>query len=81
MKILSELLEDVKILESHGNLDARVSSLSLNSKEIEPHALFIAIAGNVVDGHMFIDEVIEKGASVIVYEKNPNEFLMSKPVS
>jgi UDP-N-acetylmuramoyl-L-alanyl-D-glutamate--2,6-diaminopimelate ligase len=74
MKILSELLEDVKVLETHGNLEAHVSSISLNSKEIEPHALFVAIVGNVVDGHVFIDEVIEKGASAIVYENGPAEF-------
>ena len=45
MKILSELLEDVPILETHGNLEARVSSVSLSSKEIEPHAIFVAIKG------------------------------------
>ena len=74
MKILSELLEDVPILETHGNLEARVSSVSLSSKEIEPHAIFVAIKGNVVDGHMFIDEVIEKGATTIVFEDDPKEF-------
>ena len=74
MKILSELLEDIPILETHGNLDAKVSSISLSSKEIEPHAIFVAIKGNVVDGHSFIDEVIEKGATTIVYEKDPKEF-------
>jgi len=74
MKILSELLEDIPVLETHGNLDARVSSVSLSSKEIEPHAIFVAIKGNVVDGHSFIDEVIEKGATTIVYEEDPKEF-------
>lgn len=74
MKILSELLEDVKVLESRGNFEAHVSSLSLNSKTIEPHSIFVALVGNVVDGHSFVDEVIEKGASVIVYENNPSEF-------
>ena len=74
MKILSELLEDVKILESRGNFEAHVSSVSLNSKTIEPHAIFVALTGNVVDGHLFIDEVIEKGATVIVYENNLNNF-------
>jgi UDP-N-acetylmuramoyl-L-alanyl-D-glutamate--2,6-diaminopimelate ligase len=74
MKILSELLEDVKILESRGNFEAHVSSVSLNSKTIEPHAIFVALTGNVVDGHLFIDEVIEKGATVIVYENNLNDF-------
>ena len=74
MKILSEILEDVKILESHGNLDIRISSISLNSKNIEPNSLFVALKGNVIDGHIFIDEVIEKGANIIICEKNPKEF-------
>jgi len=74
MKILSELLENVKVVESHGNLDAHISSVSLNSKNITPHSLFVALSGNVIDGHIFIDEVIESGATAVVYEKDPKEF-------
>lgn len=70
MKILSELLEDIKVLESHGNLDAHVSSVSLNSKNIEPRSVFVALVGNILDGHTFIDEVIGKGATTIVHEKD-----------
>ncbi|MEI7688729.1 MAG: UDP-N-acetylmuramoyl-L-alanyl-D-glutamate--2,6-diaminopimelate ligase [Candidatus Nomurabacteria bacterium] len=74
MKILNDILNDIVILETHGNIDAGVSSVSLNSKMIEPHSLFVALSGNVVDGHIFIDEVIEKGATTIVYEHEPKEF-------
>ncbi len=74
MKILSELLEDVKVLESHGNLETHISSISLDSRNIEQNSLFIALVGNVLDGHIFIDEVIKKGAKVIVYEKDLNEW-------
>ena len=74
MKILRELLEDVDVIESHGNLEALVSSLSLNSKKIESHAMFVAIIGNVIDGHTFINEVIENGATAIVHENNITEF-------
>ena len=74
MKILSELLENIPVLESHGNLNARVSSVSLSSKDIEPYAIFVALKGNVLDGHSFIDEVIEKRATTIVYEKDIKEF-------
>lgn len=74
MKILNEILDDVEIVESRGNLDTKISSISLNSKEIEPNSLFVALVGNVLDGHSFIDEVIIKGANVIVHEKDPKEF-------
>ena len=70
MKILNDLLEDIQILDIKGNIDAPVSSLSLNSKEIEPNSLFIAISGNITDGHNFIEEVIGKGATTIIYEKD-----------
>jgi len=74
MKILRELLEDVEVVESHGNLEALVSSISLNSKKIEPKSMFIAVVGNVVDGHIFIDEVIEKGITAIIYQNDIAEF-------
>jgi len=75
MKILNELLNDINVLELHGNIDAGVSSVSLNSKKIEPHSLYVAVSGNIVDGHIFIDEVIEKGAKTIIYEQEPKEFI------
>jgi UDP-N-acetylmuramoyl-L-alanyl-D-glutamate--2,6-diaminopimelate ligase len=74
MKILSEILENVSVIESHGNLETGVSSVSLSSKTIEPNSLFVAIVGNVVDGHKFIDEVIENRAKTIIYEKDIPEF-------
>lgn len=74
MKILNDLLNDITVLESHGNIDAGVSSVSLDSRQIEPHSLFVALKGNVLDGHSFINEVIEKGATTIVHEKDLNEW-------
>jgi UDP-N-acetylmuramoyl-L-alanyl-D-glutamate--2,6-diaminopimelate ligase len=74
MKILSELLENVKVLESHGNLDIHVSSVSLDSRVVEKNSIFVALKGNVIDGHIFIDEVIKKGVVVIVYEDKLIEF-------
>ncbi len=74
MKILNDLLNDINIVESHGNIDVGVSSISLDSRIIESHSLFVALSGNVLDGHDFIDEVIEKGAKTIVYEKNIKDF-------
>lgn len=74
MKILSELLEDVKVLESRGNLETHISSISLNSKNVKNKSIYIAIVGNVVDGHIFIDEVIQRGVTTIIHEKDLNEY-------
>lgn len=69
MKILNEILEDVKVMENRGNLETRVSSISLSSKNIEPRAVYVAIVGNIVDGHDYIDEAIDKGSTVVIHEK------------
>jgi UDP-N-acetylmuramoyl-L-alanyl-D-glutamate--2,6-diaminopimelate ligase len=80
MKILNELFDNITILESRGNVDVGISSISLSSKNIEKNSLFIAIVGNVLDGHDFIDEVIKKGASVIIHEKDISEFKNGLPM-
>ncbi|MDE2031059.1 MAG: UDP-N-acetylmuramoyl-L-alanyl-D-glutamate--2,6-diaminopimelate ligase [Patescibacteria group bacterium] len=74
MKILSNLLEGVSILSSHGNVDVAVSSISINSKETKPNSLFVAQVGNSTDGHLYIDQALENGAIAIVYENEPKIF-------
>ncbi len=37
-------------------IDCDVQSLAFNSKEVNPQALFVAIKGNKVDGHNFLQE-------------------------
>ena len=74
MKLLSDIIEDVKILETHGNVDVSVSTLSLNNKDIENNSLFAAIVGNITDGHLFINDVIKKGAKVVIHQNDIKEF-------
>lgn len=76
MKTLTELIAGISPLEVKGSLDIAVSSISINSKAIEEGGLFIAMKGEKLDGHDFIEEVIEKGAKAIIHEndiENPKE--------
>lgn len=43
-----------------------------NSKKILPGQIFVAIKGNTVDGHNFINEAIERGAIKIIAEHEIN---------
>ena len=43
-----------------------------NSKLISEGQIFVAIVGNTVDGHNYIDEAIKNGASKIICEKEIN---------
>lgn len=70
MKLLSNVIKNIEVLESHGNVDVSISAISLSNKDIIENALFTAIVGNVTDGHNFIPDAISKGAKVIVYQND-----------
>jgi UDP-N-acetylmuramoyl-L-alanyl-D-glutamate--2,6-diaminopimelate ligase len=71
-KSISELLENVKTLEIKGSLEALVSNLSIDSRNVEKNTLYSAIKGTQVDGHQFIDSAIQNGASVILCQNLPS---------
>ncbi|MCC6543370.1 MAG: UDP-N-acetylmuramoyl-tripeptide--D-alanyl-D-alanine ligase [Nitrospirae bacterium] len=45
-----------------GNLELTAAGISIDSRNIKDGELFIAIKGDVFDGHNFIEEAIKKGA-------------------
>ncbi|MFR9649918.1 MAG: UDP-N-acetylmuramoyl-L-alanyl-D-glutamate--2,6-diaminopimelate ligase [Rikenellaceae bacterium] len=73
MKILSDILKDVDIVESRGELCSEISSLHLDSREVTAGGCFFAIRGEVVDGHTYISKAIELGAKAIICEQLPGD--------
>ena len=61
MKILKDLLYDTRISEIHGTTHTAVEGIGIDSREVKPMGLFIAIKGIRHDGHLFIDELYKKG--------------------
>jgi UDP-N-acetylmuramoyl-L-alanyl-D-glutamate--2,6-diaminopimelate ligase len=51
-----------------GPLDRLVESIAYDSRRVQRNGLFVALRGEKSDGHHFIEQAIEKGASVIVTE-------------
>ncbi len=66
---LSELIKAIHPLEISGNLSAEVDQITYDSRKIRPGSLFVAIAGEHTDGHLFIPEAAAKGAIAVIYEK------------
>lgn len=52
-----------------GHADGEVSAISTDSRSVAPGELFVALRGERFDGHTFIPEVIEKGITTILAEK------------
>jgi UDP-N-acetylmuramoyl-L-alanyl-D-glutamate--2,6-diaminopimelate ligase len=65
---LKTLVAAVSPRQIIGPLDRVVESIAYDSRRVQRNGLFVALRGEKSDGHQFIEQAIEKGASVIVTE-------------
>ena len=56
-----------------GPLDRSVESIAYDSRRVQKNCLFVALRGEKSDGHQFIDQAIERGATVIVAEREAQQ--------
>jgi UDP-N-acetylmuramoyl-L-alanyl-D-glutamate--2,6-diaminopimelate ligase len=66
---LKTLLAAVPVREIIGPIDRAVESIAYDSRRVQRDGLFVALRGEESDGHDFIGQAIEKGATVIVAER------------
>jgi UDP-N-acetylmuramoyl-L-alanyl-D-glutamate--2,6-diaminopimelate ligase len=66
---LKTLLSATAVRQVIGTLDRTVESIAYDSRRVQRNGLFVALRGEKADGHEFIGSAIEKGASVIVTER------------
>src|SRR5258708_6586702 len=52
-----------------GPVDRVVESIAYDSRRVQRNGLFVALRGEKVDGHQFIEQAVEKGATVVVTEQ------------
>jgi UDP-N-acetylmuramoyl-L-alanyl-D-glutamate--2,6-diaminopimelate ligase len=50
--------------------DLQVGSVQYDSRKVQPGDMFVAIQGNEVDGHAFIDNAVTNGAIVVVVQND-----------
>src|SRR5213592_3951018 len=65
---LKTLVAAVSPRQIIGPLDRVVESIAYDSRRVQRNGLFVALRGEKSDGHQFIDQAVEKGATVIVTE-------------
>lgn len=74
MAKLKELLERLPYISLTGDENTEVTDIVNDSRKVSEGALFFCISGAAFDGHSFAKEVVEKGAKVLVVEKEVGEF-------
>jgi len=60
--------------------DININLIEIDSRRIKPDSLFICIKGDNNDGHKFISNAIENGASIIIASQIPDEFSNDKRI-
>ena len=66
---LHRLLQGVDILSSTGELDKDITGVASDSRAVEPGYAFVCYEGVNVDGHTFIPQALQNGATTIIGEK------------
>lgn len=67
---LEEIVAGAEYELLQGTLDKEVADIAYDSRKVKENVMFVAIEGTVVDGHKFIPNAIDAGATVIVLEKD-----------
>ena len=69
---LEEVLKKIKIKSLKGNPETEISGINIDSRQIKPGHLFVAIKGTQADGHNYIPKAIEQGAVAVLCETMPD---------
>jgi len=70
---LTILADAISIRQIVGPIDRKVESIAYDSRRVQRNGMFVALRGEKTDGHNFIGQAIEKGASVIVTEREEED--------
>ncbi|CDI49765.1 UDP-N-acetylmuramoyl-L-alanyl-D-glutamate--2,6-diaminopimelate ligase [Clostridium tetani] len=66
---LKEVLKKLEYNILNGSIEVDIENIQYDSRNIKKNDIFFAIQGYSTDGHKFIQSAIEKGAKVIVFDK------------
>ena len=66
-----ELLKGVEVIDSQGNMDIPFGKLHFDSRKVKKGDVFVAVKGTQVDGHKFIEKVVQQGAVAVIVETMP----------
>ncbi|HET6460362.1 MAG TPA: UDP-N-acetylmuramoyl-L-alanyl-D-glutamate--2,6-diaminopimelate ligase [Syntrophales bacterium] len=67
---IQAVIKDIDIIEVSGVLSGEVSAICYDSRKCEKDSLFVAVSGLKLDGHLYIEEAVDRGAKFVVHEKN-----------
>jgi len=71
LRKLDDILKGIEIIETIGSSDIEINTIQFDSRKVNTGDVFVAIKGTQVDGHSYIEQVLQSGAKAIVCEILP----------
>lgn len=65
---LKKLLVGIENFKAKGDMDLEIKKIECNSKKVVPNSLFVAIKGYDFDGHEYIEEAVQNGATAVMLD-------------
>jgi UDP-N-acetylmuramoyl-L-alanyl-D-glutamate--2,6-diaminopimelate ligase len=65
-RLLAALRGQVEVLEQRGNVSLPMHAITDDSRAVTDGSLFVAVKGERVDGHGFVEQAIKAGASAVI---------------
>lgn len=72
MTELNKIIESLEVTSLRNYREQVISGIAIDSREVKPGWLFIAVRGTHIDGHDFIADAIEAGAVAVICEVLPD---------
>ena len=66
---IKNLLIGLDAVKAKGSLEKEIREIQNDSRKVQQGDLFVAIKGFVSDGHEYVQEVIEKGATAVMVQE------------
>lgn len=70
-RTIKRIFQDVPVLKTRGDTSFELSALITDSRRVVPGAAFFARDGRRTDGNFYVEEAIDRGASLIVSSRPP----------
>lgn len=64
--LLGSLAQNTRVI---GARDKTITAVTIDSREVRPGALFVALRGEHTDGHQFLSQAVERGAVAVMVEQ------------
>ncbi|HZV76821.1 MAG TPA: UDP-N-acetylmuramoyl-L-alanyl-D-glutamate--2,6-diaminopimelate ligase [Candidatus Babeliales bacterium] len=69
---LTALLSRLPEARITGDRQVEIEAIAIDSRAVEPGALFVALRGSHSDGHAYLQQAVTNGARAVVTESTPN---------